>query len=84
MLKIKHTLTKQKWAAGCLIDNVTALAHYMVSHLSGLLDDAVPHLIRQQHVFLYQKLLNSLVCLSSNHVAHCLIKCMNLQEWDWA
>lgn len=49
-------------------------------HLSGLLDDAVPHLVRQQHILLYQKLLNCLVCLGPNHVAHCLIKSVHLRR----
>lgn len=49
-------------------------------HLSGLLDDAVPHLVGQQHVLLYQKLLNCLVRLGADHVAHCLIKSVHLRR----
>lgn len=48
------------------------------SYLGGLLDDTVPHLIGQQHIFLYQVLLNSLVGLCPDHVPYCLIKCVDL------
>lgn len=50
----------------------------MLSYLGGLLDDAVPHLIGQQHIFLNQVLLNSLVCLGSNHISYCFIKRVHL------
>lgn len=50
-----------------------------LSYLCSLLDDAVPHLVGQQHVLLYQQLLNRQVSLSSNHVAHCLVKRVNLE-----
>ena len=40
------------------------------AHLGGLLDDAVPHLVGQQHVLPYQVLLHRLVRLGPDHLAH--------------
>lgn len=49
------------------------------AHLCSLLNDAVPHLVGQQHVLLYQVLLHTLVCLCPNHVSNCFIKCVHLR-----
>ena len=49
-----------------------------VSYFSGLLDDAVPYLIRQQHILLYEVLLNSLICLGPDHITNCLIERVHL------
>ena len=48
------------------------------AYLGGLLDDAVPHLVGQHHVLLYQVLLDRLVRLGPNHIAHSLVKGVNL------
>lgn len=50
-----------------------------LSHLCGLLDDAVPHLIWQEHVLFYKMLLNSLISLCPDHITHCLIEGVHLQ-----
>lgn len=49
------------------------------SHLCGLLDDAVPHLVWQQHIFFYKVLLNSLISLCPDHITYCLIECVHLE-----
>ena len=48
------------------------------AYLGGLLDDAVPHLVGQHHVLLYQMLLHRLVRLCSDHIAHRLVERMDL------
>ena len=48
------------------------------AYLGGLLDDAVPHLVWQHHVLLYQVLLHRLVRLCSDHIAHSLVERMDL------
>ena len=61
-----------------LLDGLWVLQHLDV--LRGLVDDAIPHLVGQQHVALNQVLLGHLVCLCADHQAHCFVECVNLKQ----
>lgn len=71
----KNTTGEGKHSAGFL----TWTQRNGRAHLCSLLNDAVPHLVGQQHVLLYQVLLHTLVCLCPNHVSNCFIKCVHLR-----
>lgn len=51
-----------------------------LTHLCCLLDDAVPHLVGQQHVLLYEDLLDGLVSLGSDHVANSFVEGVDLRD----
>lgn len=70
--KLKHTVKKNS-------DEFDKPLISQSSHLCGLLDDAVPHLIGQKHVFFYKVLLDSLISLSPDHIAYCLVERVHLQ-----
>lgn len=61
-----------------MVDIFQYLVMYLIPYLRGLLDDAVPHLIGQQHVFFYQVLLYSLICLGPDHITYSLVERVHL------